>query len=76
MKILMNIHHLLFYQLSASTIWSLFAVDMKYALEDHVEKRMCKSSQYLNCHFRVKWLYKTYVAHVAPYKGQVPEYPA
>ena len=26
--------------------------------------------------FRVKWLYKTYVADVPPYKGQVPEYPA
>jgi protein unc-13 len=26
--------------------------------------------------FRVKWLYKTYVAEVPPYKGQVPEYPA
>ena len=65
-----------FFQLSASTIWSLFAVDMKYALEDHVHSRECKSSTYLNCHFRVKWLYKTYVAHVPPYKGQVPEYPA
>ena len=66
----------LFLQLSASTIWALFAVDMKYALEDHVHSRECKSSTYLNCHFRVKWLYKTYVAHVPPYKGQVPEYPA
>ncbi len=28
------------------------------------------------CVFRVKWLYKTYVAEVPPYKGQVPEYPA
>ena len=25
---------------------------------------------------RVKWLYKTYVADVPPYKGQIPEYPA
>ena len=25
---------------------------------------------------RVKWLYKTYVASVPPYKGQIPEYPA
>ena len=24
----------------------------------------------------MKWLYKTYVADVPPYKGQVPEYPA
>ena len=66
----------LFLQLSAATIWNLFATDMKYALEDHAQWRLCKSSTYLNCHFRVKWLYKTYVSHVPPYKGQVPEYPA
>jgi len=63
-------------QLSASTIWGLFATDMKYALDEHDQKRLCKSSTYLNCHFRVKWLYKTYVADVPPYKGQAPEYPA
>ena len=64
------------FQLSAATIWNLFAMDMKYALEEHEQERLCKSSTYMNCQFRVKWLYKTYVAHVPPYKGQVPEYPA
>ena len=48
---------------------------MKNALEEHEQLRLCKSSTYLNCHFRVKWLYKTYVADVPPYKGQIPEYP-
>jgi len=62
-------------QLSASTIWGLFATDMKYALEEHEPHRLCKSSTYLNCHFRVKWLYKTYVAEVPPYKDKIPEYP-
>ena len=64
------------FQLSAATIWNLFAMDMKYALEEHEQEQLCKSSTYMNCQFRVKWLYKTYVAHVPPYKGQVPEYPA
>ena len=49
---------------------------MKFALEEHEQHRLCKSSTYLNCHFRVKWLYKTYVANVPPYKGQTPEYPS
>ncbi len=56
-------------------MWNQFANDMKQALKIHSQERLCKSSTYLNCHFRVKWLYKTYVAHVPLYKDQVPEYP-
>ncbi|KAJ6641027.1 Protein unc-13 like B [Pseudolycoriella hygida] len=63
-------------QLSAATLWGVFAVDMKYALEDHEHHRLCKSSIYMNLHFRVKWLYTNYVKEVPPYKGAVPEYPA
>lgn len=42
---------------------------------EHAAERKCKSSEYMNLYFKVKWFYTQYVANIEPYTNQVPEYP-
>ncbi|KAK2184162.1 hypothetical protein NP493_280g03069 [Ridgeia piscesae] len=58
---------------SATVTWSLFAQDIKYALEEHQKTLFCKSAEYMNLHFKVKWLYNKYI--IEQFTEEMPEYP-
>ncbi|CDS43082.1 C2 calcium dependent membrane targeting [Echinococcus multilocularis] len=64
--------------ISAYCMWTRLSEDLSAALEQHANSpnRYCKTSEYMNLCFKVKWFYNTRIADVPEFKNVVPAYPS
>ena len=60
---------------TATFVWVRFSAGLLFAIPEHDKERLCKSSEYMNLHFKVKWMYNKYVADAPSNRDQVPDYP-
>ncbi|CAH8442318.1 unnamed protein product [Dicrocoelium dendriticum] len=63
--------------ISALCMWERLSEDLRIALEVHAqaETRYCKSSDYMNLCFKLKWFYNKHVAVIPSMMDSVPQYP-
>ena len=64
------------FEISAIELWKLYIDDLRRAMDEHAEQKLCSTTDYMNLQFKVKWLFKEYVLSLPAYGDMTPEYPA
>uniref|UniRef100_H2ZGE2 Protein unc-13 homolog B n=1 Tax=Ciona savignyi TaxID=51511 RepID=H2ZGE2_CIOSA len=61
-------------QVCAAEMWKMFSEDLEKGLHEQAQQKLWKTTDYMNLQFKVKWLYKEYVATLDAFQDAVPEY--
>ena len=51
-------------------MYTMLTGDLRFALEEHAQHCLCKTADYMNLYFKVKWLYVTYCKNLTQLEGE------
>ena len=60
----------LLFSFVSAIMYTMLTGDLRFALEEHAQHCLCKTADYMNLYFKVKWLYVTYCKNLTQLEGE------